>query len=91
MYAKGREKGTVRFSLKPDGGAATVQLAGCFTGWQPVAMRKGKDGAFARAVTLPAGTYEYKFLVDRQWHCDPAHSDWAMNAFGTFNSVAQVP
>lgn len=90
MYTKARKKGTVRFVIKPGGGAKKVDLAGCFSGWKPVPMQRQKDGTFAKVVSLPAGTYEYKFIVDGQWRGDPDHSNWAMNPFGTLNSVAQV-
>ncbi|HOF18915.1 MAG TPA: isoamylase early set domain-containing protein [Phycisphaerae bacterium] len=90
MITKGRKKGSVRFSLQPTKGAAKVFLVGSFNEWQPQAMRKGKDGSFSATVDLPAGVYEYKFVVDGQWSVDPDHSDWSANPFGTMNSVVRV-
>ncbi len=90
MYEKGRKAGTVRFSVQSKDAAKRVELVASFTDWQPVTMRKGKGGAFAKVVELDAGAYEYKFIMDGQWQRDPDHSDWAMNPYGTFNSVAVI-
>jgi len=90
MYSKGRKKGTVRFVLKPDGGAHKVAVAGDFSDWKPVPLGKGKSGAFVRHVPVSQETFEYKFIVDGQWMKDPDNSRWAKNPFGTFNSVAPV-
>jgi 1,4-alpha-glucan branching enzyme len=90
MFAKRTQKGAVRFSIKPENSAKKVMLVGDFNGWKPVEMKKQKDGQFAAIVTLPPGTYEYKFIVDGQWRVDPDNSAWALNPYGTLNSVAQV-
>ena len=90
MVGKGSKKGTVRFALRPDFQPRRVQLLGDFTDWIPVTMRKQKDGSFVCVVPLQQGTYEYKFLVDGQWHTDPDNHCWSPNRYGTMNSVAQV-
>ena len=90
MFAKGIKKGTIQFTLTPGGAATKVELAGDFTSWKPRAMKKQKNGTFAAAVALPAGAYEYRFVVDGKWIADPDHSHWAPNPFGSFNSVAKV-
>ncbi len=90
MFIKGTKKGTVKFSVKPSNGVKKVELAGDFSQWKPVPLRKQKDGAFAATVPLVDGNYEYKFIVDGQWVVDPDNNAWALNAFGTLNSVAQV-
>ena len=89
MFKKGTKKGTIRFSLKPAASAGKVEVAGDFNGWIPLEMKKQK-GTFAVTVNAPPGTYEYKFIVDGDWQVDPDHSSWALNPFGTLNSVAQV-
>jgi 1,4-alpha-glucan branching enzyme len=89
MYAKGTRKGTVRFSLKSPG-ASKISIAGDFNQWKPESLKKQKDGSFALTLTLSKGTYEYKFIVDSQWLVDPDNNAWALNPFGTLNSVAQV-
>lgn len=89
MYQKGQRKGTVRFMLRVDGSPRAVEVAGDFSGWKPLAMKKCPDGTFARDVTVAPGTFEYKFLVDGQWIKDPDHSRWAANGLGDVNSVGQ--
>jgi len=36
------------------------------------------------------GRYEYKFLVDGEWHRDPVNQEVCDNDFGTLNSVIFV-
>ena len=90
MFAQGQKKGTTRFILKPDNGAKKVQVAGDFTNWRPVEMQKQKTGTYAATVPVPAGNHEYKFIVDGQWIVDPDNNAWALNPYGTLNSVAQI-
>ncbi len=81
----------VRFSLDfPH--AKKVLLVGDFTDWeeQPRPMRRTKSGGpFVALISLPQGRHEYKFLVDGEWHADPA-ADSVPNRFGTHNSVVDV-
>ncbi len=90
MIEKGRKKGTVRFAVRPDGGAGKAFVVGSFSDWQPIRMRKQKDGSFVSVVPVPAGTYEYKFILDDRWVVDPDNNAWAMNPYGTLNSVLSV-
>jgi 1,4-alpha-glucan branching enzyme len=90
MYQKGRKKGTVRFSLTPADGVEQAWLAGDFSGWQPVRMRRNKNGEFVAVVPVSSGAHEYKFVVDGDWQVDPENSAWALNPYGTLNSVVQV-
>jgi len=90
MYQKGSQQGTVRFVLKAPESARKVVVVGDFRKWQPVPMRKQKDGSFSATVALAPGTYEYKFIVDGEWVVDPDNNTWALNAYGTLNSVAHV-
>jgi len=89
MVKKGRRKGTYRFTLTPNGEARKASVAGDFTGWGPVAMRR-RSGAFGVTVALPPGCYQYKFVVDGQWVTDPDNSDWGVSDIGTINSVVTV-
>ena len=90
MVEKGKKKGTVRFTQRPPAGSEKVLLAGDFNGWEPARMKKQQDGLFALDVRLPAGSYEYRFIVDGRWQTDLDHSQWKPNPFGSFNSVAIV-
>jgi len=89
MYGKGRKKGTVRVCLQADG-ARSVAVAGSFSNWEPVRMRKQKNGSFVANVAAAPGNYEYKFVVDGDWQVDPDNSAWSLNPYGTLNSVMVV-
>jgi 1,4-alpha-glucan branching enzyme len=86
------QKQKVTFSCEASN-AQTVELAGDFTGWQqtPLALRKFKGGIWKKAVSLPPGRYEYRFLVDGQWRDDPQCPTRQPNQFGGENCVCVVP
>lgn len=72
--------------------AKEVYVLGDFNRWQPNAlpMKKEKDGVWEGNVVLPQGRYEYKFLVDGQWMCDPMNEQVCENCFGSLNNVVDV-
>ena len=72
--------------------AQSVLLAGDFTGWQeaPVSLKKDKNGAWKKTVSLPPGRYEYRLLVDGQWRDDPECPSRQPNQFGGQNCVRVV-
>ncbi len=82
----------VRFSIDAPN-ARKVLLAGDFTDWEAAArpMRRRKSGAatFSTSVSLPPGTYQYKFIVDGHWIEDP-RAERVENPFGTSNSIVVV-
>jgi len=90
MVTKGSKKGTVRFATTPAGDVKRVMLAGDFNDWKPTSMRKQKNGSFVAIMPLVAGSYEYRFVYDEQWVTDRDNGTWAVNSFGTMNSVAHV-
>jgi len=90
MVGKGSTKGTTRFSLKAENSVKKVQLAGDFSKWKATSMTKQKNGTFVAVVPLKPGNYEYKFIVDGQWRVDPDNGAWALNPYGTLNSVVTV-
>jgi 1,4-alpha-glucan branching enzyme len=80
--------------------AKAVFLAGTFNGWNTTATRmaKGAGGNWSVAVDLPPGHYEYKYVVDGRWCCEPPCDglhrpcqDCVPNEFGTMNRVIEVP
>jgi 1,4-alpha-glucan branching enzyme len=84
-------KKKVTFSyLAPE--AQKVMLAGDFTGWDqaPLAMKKDKSGLWKKVVSLPAGRFEYRLLVDGEWRDDPQCPHRQPNQFGTQNCVCVV-
>ena len=64
MYGNGRQKGTIRFALKPAQGIDKVTVADDFNGWKVLAMKKVENGTFVRHVPINRETSEYKFIVD---------------------------
>jgi 1,4-alpha-glucan branching enzyme len=73
--------------------AQQVSLAGTFNDWRPDAapMLSLGDGRWVKELMLPPGRYEYLFVVDGEWRPDPAAVEQVLNAFGTRNSVLEVP
>jgi len=74
-------------------GAEAVFIAGDFNGWDPQArrmkrVRAGQDD-FVAVVDLPAGTHQFKYVVDGEWLCCPS-SPCVKNEHGTDNSVVEV-
>ncbi len=75
--------------LKPT--AREVYLVGDFNNWNPQSDRMVKrKGSFQKTMRLAPGEYQYKFLVDGEWHCDPSSPRQVPNEFGTTNSVVRV-
>jgi hypothetical protein len=58
---------------KPD--AQTVDLMAEFNQWKSLPMTKEPNGTWRVKVSIPPGTYGYKFLVDgKGWVLDPNNS-----------------
>jgi 1,4-alpha-glucan branching enzyme len=58
---------------KPD--AQTVDLMAEFNQWKSLPMTKQPNGTWRVKVSIPPGTYGYKFLVDgKDWIFDPNNS-----------------
>jgi 1,4-alpha-glucan branching enzyme len=91
LARSGRTKSRQSFTFKaPE--AQSVLLLGDFTHWQeePVLVKKRKAGDWTATVSLPPGTYHYRFLVDGEWRDDPECSLRVPNPFGTENRVREV-
>ncbi len=86
-----RSGSAVRLEIyQPD--AIDVCVAGSFNHWQPQAtpLVPLGNGKWAKELTLPAGSYEYRFVVDGQWVTDPKAQVVAPNPFGSENGVLTV-
>ena len=79
--------------------ATSVCLAGDFNAWNPDAatMAGSADGCWSLELALEPGRYEYKFVIDGAWHCEPScetpeegPSRCVSNPFGSKNSVVEV-
>ncbi|KKM20825.1 hypothetical protein LCGC14_1641560 [marine sediment metagenome] len=90
MYEQGRTRATVRFAVKAPDGAGRAFVVGDFSDWQPLAMRRQKDGTFVRHVPISQERFEYKFIVDEQWIMDPDTPEWVLNPYGSFNCAGRT-
>lgn len=79
--------------------ANAVFLAGTFNEWDPsnTPMRQTSAGEWTAELELAPGRYEYKFIVDGEWTCEPGRQeaestlpDCVANAFGSFNREIHV-
>ena len=73
-------------------GARSVLLAGDFTDWQrnAIAMQSQPSGVWLASVSLPSGSYHYRFIADGEWKDDPECTIRVPNPFGSQNSVVLV-
>lgn len=80
-------------------GAERVFVAGTFNAWDQAAVPMERDiaGHWTASLALAPGTYEYKFVADGEWCCEPGSDDeWrgqpecVANPFGTRNRVITV-
>jgi 1,4-alpha-glucan branching enzyme len=70
--------------------AKSVELMGEWNGWKSIPMTKGDNGVWTTKVTLPSGTYAYKFLVNgTDWVFDPDNSA-KKSVDGVENSAVEV-
>jgi hypothetical protein len=76
-----------------EAGAQSVCIAGTFNDWRPGATRMINlgDGCWVKELCLPAGTYEYRLVVDGEWIPNPLADEYAPSSFGGINSVLKVP
>lgn len=71
--------------------ASAVSVAGTWNAWQAEPLAAGSGGTFHALVSLPAGRYEYMFLVDGQrWIPDPRVPITRDDGFGQRNSVIDI-
>lgn len=79
--------------------AKAIFVAGTFNDWSPTAtpLIRGPKGVWSADVDLAPGRYEFKFLVDGAWCCEPGcetadagSSQCVSNAFGTMNRFIEV-
>lgn len=75
-----------------DGKATSVCIAGSFNDWRPstTPMLHMSHDRWVKELSLPPGRYEYRFVVDGEWICDPAATEKVPNPFGGCNAVLVV-
>ena len=86
MVRMDRSNSAVRFALAADGKTRNVLLAGDFSDWEPVRMRR-RGRMFEATLPMPVGVYQYKFIVDGAWRLDPDNANQALSPLFTVNSV----
>ena len=70
-----------------------VYVAGTFNNWDPTTHPLNNDqdeGVFKATLHLPAGTHEYKFVVNGVWQMDAKREQWSPNEHGSLNSVIRI-
>lgn len=76
--------------------AKSVHIAGSFNEWNINSdpLRQGKKdrakGTWKKILYLEPGVYEYRFIVDGEWHDDTGSAEGWTNEFGSFNCVIWV-
>src|ERR1035441_4790883 len=72
--------------------ARSVAVVGTFNDWdvKRTSLSPSPGGVWKATVWLPAGRYEYRFIVDGQWINDPSARESVQNTFGSTNSVLVV-
>ncbi|MEL6272092.1 MAG: isoamylase early set domain-containing protein [Chloroflexota bacterium] len=83
----------VTFYLPKDVGGEDVYLVGDFNEWREDAtpMEKLKDGRFKVTLDLDADQeYQFRYLVDGEWHNDWEADRYVPNTFGGDNSVVST-
>lgn len=81
-------KGNVTFRLRGFPNARVVAVAGDFNKWNQSQLLFSKEGGeWVCRVQLPAGTYQYKFIVDGDWLTDPNNPATVYDERGITNSL----
>jgi hypothetical protein len=79
------------FTLSDYPDAKKVIVTGSFSGWSTENYVMVKQGdRWILPMYLKPGKYTYKFIVDGNWHEDPANDKWETNQYGSKNSVLWI-
>ncbi|MGB6220038.1 glycogen-binding domain-containing protein [Haloferula sp.] len=79
--------------------AKSVFLAGTFNDWNPesIPLKFATNGKWSTRLDLAPGRYEFKFIVDGQWCCEPGCEHeykgckkCCANEMGTMNRFIEV-
>jgi 1,4-alpha-glucan branching enzyme len=80
----------VQFKLEA-ANARSVAVAGSFNNWNPKKTPLVKEAnGWTATLSLPRGSYEYRFVVDGAWMSDPSARESVANGYGESNSVLSV-
>ena len=73
--------------------ADRVYVTGSFNDWDKtsVPVRQDRDGVWRAAIDLPVGQrYEFRYVVDGEWHTDYHADGFTDNIYGSHNSVLDL-
>jgi 1,4-alpha-glucan branching enzyme len=94
MITRRRKGDNVRVTFTaPDGGGdGPVYLAGSFTGWERVPMKRQRDGQWKTTVELePGHNYEFRYVTaEEHWLNDPDADYFLPTPLGNDNSVIAI-
>lgn len=79
--------GVLRFELPS---AQRVEIAGDWTGWEPVPLQRESGGRWILRVNLPAGVHRFNLIVDGEWTVPPGVSS-VPDGFGGRTGLLIVP
>lgn len=84
-----RRSSTGALFVQPGSIGERIEIAGDFNDWIPEATRMTFNqplGVYEMHLKLPAGSYEYKLVVDGRWVMDPYNADQVDNGMGGQNN-----
>ena len=91
--AAGAEEVLVRFVFA-DGSAESVAVAGDFSHWEPIPLRRrDSDGGalWTAVVAVPRGEHRYMFVLDgERWVTDPLATAARDDGFGNRNAILSL-
>jgi len=70
-----------------------VKVAGDFNDWTPedlVPSHSEGRTVWKKVITIPPGTYQYKYVVDGRWIPDPFNNRVSEDIYGGYNSILSV-
>jgi len=86
-----RPDGVVRLVLYVANTAAGVELAGDFTDWQPLQLRRTADGMWETVLPIPSGVHRLNVRIDGGGWIVPAGLTRAADDFGDEVGIMTVP
>lgn len=72
-----------------DGADDDVKLSGAWNGWMPIQMYHEGGGMWSVVTPVPAGTHEFKFVVDGDWRHSTRHPTVGDND-ATMNNIRVI-
>ncbi len=79
--------------VQPASIGSEIRIAGSFNAWNPAVsqMKHNQElGIYELHCKIPAGSYEYKLVVDGQWVLDPYNLTTIKNGIGSLNNLVRV-